>query len=102
MGSDDAGVDGIFEIVADVGNAICPTHHFAFGSVGGRSAPGVIADAIEGFLAQIESGQGDVGSPGGMVEAARHQWTQGVFAGMTAGSVSAIVAEGNGIGEGHV
>ena len=69
---------------------------------GCRARPGVVADAVEGLLAQVEGRQRHVGAPGGVVEAARDVGGEGVLAGVAAGAVPAVVPEGDGLGQRHV
>ena len=93
--------DGVLEVVADVGDAVGPRHDLALG--GGRRGPrpGVVADAVERLGAQVERGQHDVGAPHGVVVALGEVGGEGVLAGVAAGTVAAVVAEGDGLGEGH-
>jgi len=99
LGGDDASGDRIFEVVADVGDAIGPTDHLAFGRGRGRATPGVISDAVERLRAQIEWNERDVGSPLRVIESAGNERRQRVFARVTARTVTAVVAEGDGFGE---
>ena len=69
---------------------------------GGGSAPRVIADAVEGLGAEVQGREGDVGTPDGMVEALVEEGRQGLLAGVAAGAVTAVVAERDGLGQGHV
>ena len=62
----------------------------------------MVADAVERLRAEVEGGQRDVGSPGGVVEPSVEVRGQGVLAGVPAGAVPAVVPEGDGFGEGHV
>ena len=62
----------------------------------------MVANAVEGFAAQIEWRQCNVGSPLGMVVAAIDVRAEGIFACMAARAVPAIVAEGNCFSESNV
>lgn len=62
----------------------------------------MIADAIEGFAAQVQRGERDVGSPQRMVVTTVDKRAEGVFAGVSARSVTAVVAECDRLGEGNV
>lgn len=62
----------------------------------------MIANAVESFSTQVEWGECDVGAPDGVVEATVDVGRQGIFAGMAARSVPAVVAEGDGFGQGDV
>ena len=76
---DDAGVDRILEVVADVGDAVGPGHHLALGRQGGGSVPGVVPDGIEGLDTQVERSQHHVGPVDGVVVAAGQERRQGPF-----------------------
>ncbi len=52
--------------------------------------------------AQVEGGEGDVGPPWRMVEPAVEVRGEGVLAGVAPRAVPAVVAEGDGLGQGHV
>ena len=99
---DDAGEHGIFEVVAHVRDAVGPRHDLAFG--GGRRRPGprVVADAVECLGAEVERGQHHVGAPHGVVVPAGDVGGEGVLGCVAPGPVPAVVAEGDGLGEGHV
>ena len=99
---DDAAADGVLEVVADVGDPVGPADHLALGGGGCRPGPGVVADAVERLLAQVERGQRHVGPPWGVVEAAVDVGGERVLAGMAARAVAAVVPEGDGLGQGHV
>src|SRR5665811_843854 len=92
----------VFEIVTDVGDAVGPTDHLPFRGAGRRPGPRVVAYAIECLAAEVEPGQGYVGSPRGVIEPADDIRVQGLLARMTPGSVSAIVAQSDGLGQCHV
>ena len=102
VGSHHSRGDGVLEVVAHVGDAIGPTHDFALGCRGSRSAPGVIANPVEGFGAQIQRNESDVGAPHGMVETTVDVRRQSVFARVTTGAVTAIVTEGDRLGESDI
>ena len=92
-------MDGIFEVVADIGDSVCPTDHFALGSGGGGTRPGVVADAVEGLEAQIERRQDHIGPPDGVVVAVGEIGGEGILAGVTAGTMATVVPERDGLGE---
>ena len=52
--------------------------------------------------AEIERRERHVRAPGGVVEAAFDEGIERLFAGVAAGSVSAVVTKGDGLGEGDV
>jgi len=62
----------------------------------------MVADAVEGFFAEVERTERDVGSPFGVIETSLDEGRQRVLAGVTAGAVTAVVAEGDRFGERHV
>lgn len=62
----------------------------------------MVADAVEGFATEIERCERDVGSPLGVVVTARDIGAQRIFAGVSAGAVSAVVAERDGLGKGNI
>ena len=101
-GGDDAGRDGVLPVVAHVGDAVGPAHHLAFGGRRSRARPRVVADPVECLLAQVQSGERDVGAPHGVVEPVGEEDPEGVLAGVTAGAVAAVVTERDGLGQGHV
>ena len=43
----DPGRHRVFEVVADIGDAIRPGHHLSFGRLGGRTVPRVVPDGVE-------------------------------------------------------
>src|SRR4029079_10152091 len=55
----------------------------------------MVADAVEGFAAQVQRRQRDIGAPHRMVVATLDVGRQGVLAGVAAGTVTAVVAEGD-------
>ena len=89
---DDAGGDGVLEVVAHVGDAVGPGHHLALGRGRRGTVPGVVAHGVEGLGAQVERGQHDVGAVDGVVVAAGHEGREGVLAGVAGGAVAAVVA----------
>ena len=95
-------MDGVLEVVADVCDAVGPAHDLAFGGRRCRPCPGVVADAVGGLRAQVQRGEGDVGAPLGVVIATVHIRAEGVLAGVSAGPVSTVVPERDGLGERHV
>ena len=99
---EDAGGDRVFEVVTHVGDAVGPRDDLAFGGLWRREAPRMMADAIEGFAAQVQWLQGDVGAPRRVVEPTVEVGRQRVLAGVSAGPVTAVVADGDRLGEGHV
>src|ERR1035437_9991066 len=101
-GCDDPTLHRVFEIVTDVGDAVGPTDHLPFRGARRRPGPRVVAYAIECLAAEVEPGQGYVGSPRGVIEPADDIRGQGLLARMTPGSVSAIVAQSDGLGQCHV
>ena len=62
----------------------------------------MVADAVERLGAQVERREHDVGAPHGVVVPALDVRRQGVLAGVAARTVAAVVAEGDGLGEGDV
>jgi hypothetical protein len=62
----------------------------------------VVGDAVDGLGAEVERGQRDVRPPGGVVEAAREEGVERVLAGVPAGPVPAVVAQGDRLGQGHI
>ncbi len=59
----------------------------------------MVADAVERLGAQVERRQDHVGAPHGVVVPLGHVGAQRVLAGVAAGAVAAVVAEGDGLGE---
>ncbi|CAB4603677.1 unannotated protein [freshwater metagenome] len=59
----------------------------------------MVADPVECLGAQVEREKYDVGTPDGMIEAIGEVRGEGILAGVTAGPVSAIVPEGDRLGE---
>ena len=51
---------------------------------------------------RLSGASDDVGAPHGVVVAAGHVGAEGVLARVAAGAVAAVVAEGDGLGQGHV
>ncbi len=102
VGGEDPGADGVLEVVADVGDAVGPGDDFAFGGRGGWATPGVVADPVEGFVAQVEGGQRDVGAVDGVVVAGGGQIGGECFFGRGSGrSVTTVVGQRDGLGEGQ-
>ncbi len=99
---DDPALHRVLEVVADVGDPVGPAHHLALRRRRRRSRPRVVADAVEGLVAEVERCQRDVRTPRGVVEPPVEIGGQRVLAGMSARAVAAVVAEGDGLGEGHV
>jgi hypothetical protein len=64
------------------------------------SPSGVVG--VERLGAEVEVGEGDVGPPHRVVVAALDERAQRVLAGVAAGAVTAVVPEGDGLGEGDV
>jgi len=62
----------------------------------------VVGDAVEGLEAQIERRQRDVRPPRGMVEPLRQEGVKRVLARVAPRAVTAVVAEGDGLGQRHV
>src|SRR5664280_1619436 len=79
-GSDDPARHRVFEIVTDIGDAVGPTDHLPFGRARRRPGPRVVAYAIERLVAEVEPGQGYVGSPRGVIEPADDIRGKGIFA----------------------
>ena len=79
IGPDQAGGDGIFEVVADVGDTVRPADHLALGAGRRGTRPRMVADSVEGLHAQVERGQDHVRSPHGVVVALAHEGIEGVF-----------------------
>ncbi len=102
LDAQDPGGDGVFEVVADVGDAIGPRDDLALGSLRSREAPGVVTDAIERLATQVERLERDIGPPGGVVEATVEVRGEGILAGVPAGAVPAVVPDGDRLGEGDV
>ena len=102
VGGDNPCVHRIFEVVADVGDAVRPGHDLALERGGDGPAPGVVADSVEGFFAQIERGQRDVGTPDGVVEPLVQVRRERFLAGMAARPVAAVVAQRDRLGQCHV
>ena len=99
LGADDAGGDGVLEVVADVGDAVGPRHDLALGRGRRRPGPGVVADAVERLDAEVERGEHRRRRPRRVVVPAVDVGRQGVLAGVAARAVAAVVAEGDGLGE---
>ena len=64
--------------------------------------PGVVADAVERLGAQVQRREHDVGPPNGMVVALVEEGGEGLLAGVAARTVAAVMAEGDGLGQGDV
>ena len=99
VGSHHTRSNGVLEVVAHVRDAIGPTHDLALGRRRCGSAPGVIANSVEGFGAQIQRNESDVGAPHRVVETAVDVRRQSIFARVTAGAMTAVVAESDRLGE---
>ena len=95
----DAGRDRILEVVAHVGDPVGPGDDLSLRRGRSRAGPGVVADAVERLLAQVERIQDDVGPPDGVVVPLGHVGAQRVLAGVPTGPVPAVVPEGDGFGE---
>ena len=98
----DAGEHGVLPVVADVRDAVGPTDHLALGGRGGGTRPAVVGDAVDRLGAQVERGKRDVRPPGRMVEPAGQVGVERVLAGVAARAVTAVVPEGDGLGQGDV
>src|SRR5690606_36844888 len=79
-----------------------PGHDLALG--GGRRGPvpRVVPHGVVRLGAQVEGRQHDVGAVDGVVVAAGAERREGVHAGVAGRAVAAVVADGGGVGEGHV
>ena len=99
VGAHDAGAHRVFEVVADVRNAIGPRDYLALGRRRRRPVPAVVADGVEGLLAQVEWSEHDVGAVDGVVIPARQIRRQRVLRRVTGGAVTAVVAERGGFGQ---
>jgi hypothetical protein len=55
----------------------------------------VITNTVERFVAQIERREDNIGTPHGVVVSIFNVGRQGVFAGVTTGTVSTVVSERN-------
>ena len=62
----------------------------------------MVPDPVEGLGAQVQWRQRHVSSPLGMVIPAVHIGRQGVFAGVAPWTVAAVMAKGDGFGQGDV
>jgi len=62
----------------------------------------VIANAVQRLDAEIERGQRHVRPPGGVIEAALNEGIECFFAGVSTRTVTAVVSQGDGLGESHV
>ncbi len=62
----------------------------------------MVADAVERLGAEVERGERDVRPPGRVVEPAVDVGGEGVLARVAARPVAAVVAEGDGLGQGDV
>ena len=62
----------------------------------------MVSDAVECLKAEIEWFENDIGAPNGMVVAAGYERIEGIFAGMPARTMSAVVAKGDCFGERNV
>ena len=85
VGRDDPGGDGVFEVVADVGDAVGPADDLTLGRARRRTRPRVVANPVERLAAQVERRQRDVGAPHRMVVAAVDVGRQRILAGVAAG-----------------
>lgn len=79
-----------------------PTHYFTLGRGGSGSRPRVIAHTVERLTTEVQRGQRDVGTPRGVVETTLEVGVESVFAGVPAGTVTAVVSQGDGVGQGDV
>ncbi len=102
LGAQDAGGDGVLEVVTDVGDPVGPRHDLTLRCLRRRQAPRMVTDPVERLAAQVERLQRDVGAPRGMVEPAVEVGRQGVLAGVPARSVPAVVPDGDRLGEWRV
>ena len=100
--ADDPSPHGVFQVVGGVGAAVGPAHHRPFRGGRRRPGPGVVADTVERLGAEVERLEDDVGPPDGVVVATVEVGAERLLAGVPAGAVPAVVAEGDGLGEGHV
>ena len=101
-GGDHPGVDGVLEVVADVGDAIGPGHDLALRRRRGRAVPGVVADGVQRLGAQVQGLEHDVGAVDGVVVAALQVRRQGVLGRVAGRTVAAVVTQGGGQGQGLV
>ena len=62
----------------------------------------MIADAVEGFRAQVERSQRNISPPRRMIESIREKEIECIFAGVSARPVSTVVSEGNCFGQCNV
>ena len=99
---DDAGVDGVLEVVRAVRDPVGPADDLALDGRRRGPGPGVVADAVQGLGAQVQRGEDDVGAPGPVVVALGDEGVERVLAGVAAGSVTAVVTEGDRVDQGHV
>ena len=99
---DDARVDGVFEVVGAVRDAVGPTHQLALDGRRCWPRPGVVADPVEGLLAQIQARQHHIRTPGAVVVATLDEQIERVLARVPAGPVAAVVAERDGVDQRNV
>jgi hypothetical protein len=99
----DAGTDRILEVVAHVRDAVGPRHDLTFGGGRRRTAPRVVANAVERLDAQVELGECDV-SPVHRVVVARagEIRREGTLGRMARRTVPAIVGKCDRLGERNV
>ena len=93
---------GVLEVVGAVGDAVGPADDLALD--GGRRGPRprVVADAVERLHTQVQGREHDVGAPRAVVVAALDVGVERVLGGVTAGAVSAVVAERDRVGQRHI
>ncbi len=101
-GGHDAGEDRVLPVVADVRDAVGPADHLTLGSRGGGPRPAVVGDAVDGLPAKVQWREGDERAPRRVVETSRHVGIERVLTGVPAGTVPAVVPEGDRLGQGDV
>src|SRR4051794_25617053 len=59
----------------------------------------MVAHTVECFGTKVEWGKHDIGAPNSMIEIFAKKRGERIFAGMAAGAVAAVMANGNGLGK---
>ena len=99
-GRQDAGAHGVFEVVAHVCDPIGPRHDLTLGREGRRTAPRVVAHAVERLETEVERRQRDVGAVDRVVvPRVGKEWRERLLRCVPGGAVTAVVSEGDRLGE---
>ena len=100
--TDESRRDGVFEVMANIGDAIGPRDGLSFRRRRRGPSPGVVANAVKRLGTQVQRTKRDVRTPNGVIEAALNEGIERLLARVPSRAVSTVVAKRDGLGQGNV